>query len=256
MSVDWHSYLSPSGGPSWPPSLLDRARSGSHTAYRWLARAVAGKVTTVVDLSRGTDGVQVALARPGRTIVHAEVQAVGTPHLDFADGTVGAITSATGIGGPLSTRYFAEIARVLRPGGAFAFLVPTVRPVRLEDLLLMTQVGLRLGSLPVFPGMSEFAGFVPYLGETGLRTMEDGRERYAVTIGGREDAEAVVDGLFLHPETPAHREVAIDYLTHRAKSSVIAFAVPVRRVVLLKATEGNTPAGMDVAPLETQREET
>ncbi|MBK9156608.1 MAG: hypothetical protein IPM11_00465 [Micropruina sp.] len=78
----------------------------------------------MADISIGTNAVAEALARPGREVVRTAARtAVGEPpRLDLDDGAVGAVVSATGIGGPLSGEFFREVARVLAPGGAFAFL--------------------------------------------------------------------------------------------------------------------------------------
>lgn len=233
--VDWHQYLSPEHGQSWPVPLLERARSGAHGPARWLARAVPARVARVADISIGTNAVAEALARPGREVVRTATRtAVGEPpRLDLDDGAVGAVVSATGIGGPLSGEFFREVARVLAPGGAFAFLVPTVRPIRFQDVALLGQLGLQLGTLPVFPGMSELAGYQAYLEGSGLRPMEDARERYGLEVVTPADAELAVDSLFL-PATSERRTAAVQQLLSQAARSPVSVPVPVRRVVLLK----------------------
>src|SRR5664279_4289751 len=254
FGVDWESYLHGfhTERPGSTEQVLSRAMNGHHTPYRWLARAVSARATTVLDVACGAGSMTRELARPGRTIIGidtslaelelAQHRGLGSwvrgdaLRLPFADASLDAVVSSMGmvVIQPTS-RLLAEVARVLRPGGMLAFIAPTVRPVSPGDLRIGANLASRLRTLPRFPGPLEFTDFAATLRNHGMRKYEDGRERYHVTIHSRTDAETMVSALYLPATSQSRLAAAIAYLEHEVrKDGKVELPVPMRRIVALK----------------------
>lgn len=251
---DWATYLSifHADRPGVAEEILSRAFSGPQTPYRWLARAVAKTADTVLDVGCGAGAVARELARPGRTTIGIDIsfsevrlarERSGDPvvcgdgrQLPFADESFAAVVSSMGVVviRPLD-QLFAEVARVLRPGGVFAFMAPTVRPLSPSDLPTLSQIALRLRALPTFPGPTEFTGYVPVLRQHGLRKVEDARERYRFTVTSESDAKLVVAALYLPTVGVSRLQAAIDWMVARLdRTGPFTVAIPMRRFVAVK----------------------
>lgn len=252
--VDWPAYLEEFHveRAGVVEAVLTRTLSGDHSPYRWLARAVSASARVVLDLACGSGPMSRALAQPGRTVVGLDrsaaelglarergpgpwVRADGL-RLPLRDGSVDVVTSSMGlvVVHPLGS-VLAEVARVLRPGGVLAGIVPGVRPLAPADLRTLTAVNARLKTVPQFPGAVELAGFARELAAHGLRAVDDGRERYRFGIRSRADAELVMSALYL-PQTRSWRVArAVDYLVGRLeRQEVVEVAIPMRRIVAIK----------------------
>jgi SAM-dependent methyltransferase len=254
FGVDWESYLHGfhSERPGSTEQVLSRALNGHHTPYRWLARAVSARATTVLDVACGAGAMTRELEHPGRLVVGVDISAAELElaqrrsvgpwvrgdalRLPFADESLDAVVSSMGmvVVHPTSM-LLEEVARVLKPGGMLAFIAPTVRPVSPGDVRVGANIASRLRTLPRFPGPLEFTDFAATLRAYGMRKYEDGRERYRITIHSRADAELMISALYLPTTSQARLDAAIAYLEHGVrKEGKVELAVPMRRIVALK----------------------
>ena len=235
------------GRPQAVDKVLQRTFGGDHTPYEWLARAVSGSAATVLDLSCGASGLGSLLAAPGRTVISVDdnqgcLRAAddGRPlvqadprHLPFADGSFDAVVTSLGLGlAHDRMEFLSEVARVLRSGGVFAGLTPSLRPLSMEDLRIVRQLGGYLRVSPHLPGTVEFRAKT-MLGEVGLTKMEDARGRHYFEVRNRADAEVLIGGL--RPAGDRARAAsAINFLASRAENAPVRIPLPMRRIVAIK----------------------
>lgn len=248
---DWPGYLRVfhDTNAGCVEAVLSRAVAGDHTPYRWLCRAVSGEARRVLDLACGSGPVARELAacgiRPwvvGVDVSAAELAFAPRPvvradalRLPFADETFDVVTSSMGlmVVQPLS-EVLAEAARVLRPGGVLAAIVPAVRPLRTSDLPILTSLTTRLRSTPQFPVGGEISGLREELAAAGFDVLESQRERYAYQVRSTDDARLLVGSLYLPDTSDARREAAAAWLAERAEArGGVEIAIPVRRVVAM-----------------------
>ncbi len=254
FGVDWDSYLQGfhAERPGATEQVLSRAVNGHHTPYRWLARAVSARATTVLDVACGAGAMTRELERPGRLVVGVDISAAELElaqsrnagpwvlgdalRLPFADESVDAVVSSMGMVVVHPTaKLLEEVARVLKPGGMLAFIAPTVRPVSPGDLRVGANLASRLRTLPRFPGPLELTDFAATLRSHGMRKYEDGRERYRIAIHSRTDAELMIDALYLPATSRGRLDAAIAYLEREVRDhGKVELAVPMRRIVALK----------------------
>jgi SAM-dependent methyltransferase len=254
FGIDWSEYLDGfhAERPGAIQDVLARAVNGHHTPYRWLARTVSARATTVLDLMCGAGAMTRELERPGRTIIGIDASLAELElaqhrgpgpwvrgdalRLPFADASLDAVVSSMGmvVVQPTS-RLLAEVARVLKPGGMLAFMAPTVRPVSPSDVRVGANITSRLRTLPRFPGPLELTDFAATLRSHGLQKIEDGRERYRVTIRSRADAELMIGALYLPATKQERSDAAIAYLENQVRDhGKVELAIPMRRIVALK----------------------
>ncbi len=232
-------------------SVLQRAVSGRHTPYHWLSRAVSSRATLVLDIACGSGAMSRELTRPDRVVIGVDLaeqelaKAAGRSAgpwvradarvLPFADESVDAVTSTLGLAviHPTS-ELLSEVARVLKPGGVFAAMTPTVRPLSMTDMATGLVLAHLLRTAPQFPVSLEFAS-APLLHAFGLRKMEDARERYRFPVRSREDADLVLSALYLPTTAPDRVEEAAQYLERQAAAKGhIDVPIPMRRIVAIK----------------------
>lgn len=235
--------------PGAAERVLARSKGGDHTPYEWLARAVAPSADQVLDLACGTGELAGRLARPGRLVVgldlsNANLQEAAksgsgrwvqgdVAYLPFADGAFDAVVTSLGMG-VVDDRlqFLREVSRVLRPGGMFAGLTPSLRPFSVEDLRIASQLGGYLRATPQLPGLAEFRAKAT-LAEAGLTKVEDSRARYHFTVANREDAQLLIDGLRQAPDR-GRADSAVDFLALRAEAGPFTVPLPMRRIVAVK----------------------
>lgn len=254
FGIDWDTYLDlfHAERPGVTDHVLSLAINGHHSPYRWLARTVSARATTVLDLACGVGTLTRELERPGRTVIGIDASSAELDlarrrgpgpwvrgdalRLPFADESLDAVVSSMGmvVIQPTS-RLLAEVARVLRPGGMLAFIAPTVRPVSPSDIALGANLTSRLRTLPRFPGPLELTDFAATLRSHGLQKIEDGRERYRVAIRSRADAEMMISTLYLPATSSARTDAAIAYLEKEVRDhGKVELPIPMRRIVALK----------------------
>lgn len=229
--------------------LLERAKGGDHTPYEWLQRAVAPGADRVVDLMCGTGTLAVRLVREGRTVVGvsdnydelhiAQQRGPATwvqsklGNLPFPDASVAVVVSSLGLGLVNDRKkLLAEIARVLRPGGVFAGLSPSIRPLSIQDLPVSSKVAAMLRKAPKVPGSSEFRA-KKALAEVGMTKMEDARARYQFQVTDLNDAEMLLAGL-RHDLKMEREEAVVESLASRAAESPYTVPLQMRRIVAIK----------------------
>ncbi len=253
-AFDWSTYLSifHESRAGVAEDILSRAYSGPSTPYRWLARAVSRRADTVLDIASGAGAMSRELAREGRTIVGVDMSVAELTlaasrsddpwlcadgrALPVADESFDAVTSSMGVVviRP-ADQLFREVARVLKPGGVFAFMAPTVRPLRPRDVHTLGRIASHLHGIPQFPSPTEVTGYVPALRAVGLRKVEDRRERFRFTVTGPEDARLVIAAMYLPTVAPARLQSAIDWMADRVeRSGPFPVAIPMRRFVAVK----------------------
>lgn len=246
MTVTGHRWFGP-GRPRAVDQVLQRTFGGDHTPYEWLARAVSSSARLVLDLSCGASGLGARLASPGRLVVSVDetesclrAEEDGRPlvladprHLPFADGSFDAVVTSLGLGlADDRLAFLEEVARVLRPGGVFAGLTPSLRPMSTKDVRIASQLGAFLRVGPHLPGTVEFRA-KSMLGAAGLTKMEDSRGRHHFEVRNRSDAELLVGGL--RPAGDRARAAsAIDFLASRAQKEPVRIPLPMRRIVAIK----------------------
>jgi SAM-dependent methyltransferase len=251
---DWQTYLSVfhADRTGVAEDILSRAFAGPSTPYSWLARAVSRRAEIVLDVGCGSGAMSRALDQEGRTVLGvdismAELQLAAsrsdTPWLcadaralPIRDESVDAVTSSMGVVviHP-SERLFAEVARVLKPGGVFAFMAPTIRPLAPQDIPTLGQIAMRLHGVPQFPQPTEVTGYVPALKAVGLRKVEDRRERYRFTVTNEKDARLIVAALYLPTVSAKRLQSTIRWMSARvARSGPFTVAIPMRRFLAVK----------------------
>ncbi len=231
-------------------AVLSRAYGGDHTPYEWLARSVAGSANTVLDLACGTGVMIERLAREGRTVIGldrawVEVEEARrrgrgplvqghASYLPFADGSFDAVVCSLGMAVVADRpRLIAEVARVLKPGGLFAALTPSMRPANSDDLKLVGQLARTLRVAPKLPGITEFKSRVAFEA-AGLTKAEDKRAKYHFEVKSRADAELLVAGL-RGKASPDRSAAAVEFLVNRAASSgAVRVPLPMRRLSAIK----------------------
>ncbi|MGO4958526.1 class I SAM-dependent methyltransferase [Luteococcus sp. Sow4_B9] len=249
--ADWSSYLDSfhAQRPGIADEVFKRCVSGNKTPYRWLARAVSSRALQVLDIGCGAGAMGRELELPGRIVVGLDRSAAELRHasgpgpfvqgdaraLPFADGSFDAVVSVLELAVIHPTgRLLDEVQRVLRPGGVFVGLVPTLRPLNPRDMRVAGQLTRLLRGTPEFPGQVELrvAGL---LADHGLRKVEDARERYHYRVGSREDAERLLQGFYLPNTSPQRVQAAADWMTSRAEAGEdLRVPIPLRRVAAIK----------------------
>lgn len=229
--------------------VLERALGGELNPFDWLARAVSASATRVLDLACATGTLTRRLGAEGREVVGVDLSGANVAeavrqgggsfvqadmrYLPFADGSFDAVVSSLGLGIVADRpRLLAEVARVLRPGGVFAALTPSLRPLGRSDLRLLGRLAAHLHVAPQLPGFSEFRA-KQSLAEVGMMKVEDKRARYHFTIADEYDAEVYLSGL--REATDKARAAAAEFLADRAaRRGPLSIPLPMRRIVALK----------------------
>jgi len=229
--------------------VLSRAFGGGSTPYEWLSRAVSASATQVLDLACGAGAMIERLERPGRTVTGLDrsreelleaqrrgrgplVQAHAS-YLPFADGSFDAVVSSLGISVVADRpRFLSEVARVLRPGGVFAALTPSMRPANVDDLRLISRLAGQLRVAPHLPGVTEFKARTA-LGAVGLTKAEDKRAKYYYEVADEDDAVRLFEGL----RTPGDADrvgAAVEFLRARFADGPVRVPLPMRRIIAIK----------------------
>jgi SAM-dependent methyltransferase len=254
----WPDYLARfhAERPGVIQEVLSRSIAGQRNPYSWLARAVSRSVVSVADVECGAGALARELDDGRRRVIGIEDSApeletaMGTgsqfiswvrgsvDNLPLADHSMDAVVTSMGMVTVPDPRLLVdEASRVLRPGGVFACMAPTIRPLPMALARQAAALTARVGSTPSFPGALELR-MTDLLAQRGLRKVEDARSCYVFTVRDAADADLIINAMYLPGSTPARRRSARDWLVRRAQDKgQVELPIPMRRVVALKDPE-------------------
>lgn len=230
-------------------TVLTRSFGGSKTPYDWLARAVSSRAEKVLVVAAGSGGMVEQLRREGRFVLGldwsessiAEARKRGRDefvqadanYLPFGPESFDAVVSDLGLAvNDNRGLMLAEVARVLRPGGMFAGLAPSMRPFNVEDFREVSRLARVMRVAPHVPGKTEFR-MKALLARAGLQKAEDARAKFYFDVRHHDDAVQLIAGLRA-TEDAERAKHAIDYLTERAKRGTVRIPLAMRRVLAIK----------------------
>ena|GEM_PF-1724443 len=228
--------------------VLARSFGGEHTPYQWLGRAVSVTAKRVLVLACGSGAMVEEVAQDGRLMVGVDWSASAIEvaqrrgrrelvqgdvnYLPFGPATFDAVVSDMGLAvNENRMLMLSEVARVLRPGGMFAALTPSMRPLNFDDAKEMSSLVRILRRFPHVPGQTEFRA-VRLLRYAGLQKAEDARAKFYFTVRNRSDAELLLAGLRATDDA-ARAHAAVEHLADRARREEIRVPLPFRRILAL-----------------------
>ncbi|MDU7360436.1 MAG: class I SAM-dependent methyltransferase [Propionibacteriaceae bacterium] len=228
--------------------VLSRSYGGDLTPYHWLGRAVSATAKRVLVLACGSGGTMHEVAENGRLVVgvdwsassidvakrqgRRELVQADVNYLPFGPATFDAVVSDMGLAvNDNRMLMLSEVARVLRPGGMFAALTPSMRPLNFDDAKRMSSLVRILHKFPHVPGHTEFRA-VRLLRYAGLQKAEDARAKFYFTVRNRDDAELLIAGLRATDDADRAR-AAVEHLTGMAKRQEVLVPLPFRRILAL-----------------------
>ncbi|GAA4697586.1 Methyltransferase domain-containing protein [Promicromonospora umidemergens] len=217
----WSAYLGAYHGqrPGITEAAFERACDpllGS--PHDWLTAALADRPGSVLDVACGNAPLRPRLSGAktylGVDLSEAEVraaQALGrgpvvtgdARALPVSDASVDVVVSAMGLMlvQPLATA-IEEVARVLRPNGTAAFLLPARAPLRLTDLRPLALLSLHLrgpGSMPQHVGRRRITAL---LEQAGLVVTQATTHRFPFHLRTPSDARLAVQSLYTPGRSP------------------------------------------------------
>jgi len=222
--------------------LLSRATDADgSTPYGWLGAPIA-RSSPVVDVGCGSgptassSGSWIGVDRSSAELALAADRGrgplvmAGSHALPLARGSADAAVAAMSlmvVDDPGTT--LAEVARVLKPGGRVAVLVPSRRPLRLADLAryaaLLAVLGRR--GLP-FPHPDLAHRLIELLAEAGFDVLSDDDRRFECPMTTPEDHARFVRSLYLRGIAPRRVALAGQLVRRWARSPL---GIPLRRVI-------------------------
>lgn len=151
-------------------------------------------------------------------------------NLPLADGAAAVVvcSMALQILQPID-RVLGEVARLLRPAGAFVVLLPAGGPLAVRDRLRYARllIALRRQRLG-YPNDEALARPVPLFDAHGLDIVSDERRRFGLAVDTPDVGEMFVRSLYLPGGAPAHIEAATRVARRWAGQDV---GIPLRRIV-------------------------
>ena len=239
----WNSYVRRfhTERPGITEAVLSRCHHNGKTPYEWLTDTTT-RDATVIDLACGsaptrhqfgqrwfgidasTDELAVAgLDTAGRAVA-GDLARLPFPDASFEQ----AICSmALMIIDPLPVA-LAEIHRVLRPGAELRILLPTNNPLTPGDRLRCARLAFALGTSRLFPPTSFNHPSDSPLRRARFTVRSDERARFVYRIESGDDADLLIDSLYL--PTPSQQHIAA---AHRVATRWVGheIGVPLRRIV-------------------------
>lgn len=252
MAVDWQRYLAAYHGenPGITERVLRRSVHRDHVnPYRWLRAGLPREPRVVVDAAAGnlplrplfaddTAYVGCDLSKSELTLAASQGRSgmvlADINRLPLADSCADAALSSMGLmlaATPQSA--LDELARVLRPGGTLALLLPAQWPLRPADLLPLASLIWALrgpGSMPNVIGNRRARQLIR---KAGLIATDVQRVRFRFPIASVADAELAVAALYTPGRSERQRDQAITSLERLAPDGELP--VPLMRVTARKA---------------------
>ncbi len=263
-SANWPTYLDEfhARRPGITERVLLRAHSAPvGTPYEWLAAKVispnvaSASPRSVLDIGCGSGpmkavlphdcsyvGVDLSFAelhearRLGRQNV-IEADAIKLPlasnSIDYAVSSM-AVMLLDPIEAALT-----ETHRVLKDGGTFAFIRPSATPFFPRDLIVGATLALSLGALPAMPQRFSTRSMQRLLEKSGLTSVKHEARRFSYNLHTLEDAQLIVDSLYLPKVSGQRRLLAARRLTWMA-SLVREVPISISLTVAQKSNSGTS----------------
>jgi SAM-dependent methyltransferase len=226
--------------------MLARSLDDGRNAHEWLAEPLSRGGVTVdlgcgsaptfalfdawlgVDLSIGE--LEAARAKARGPLIRARAEAV--PLVAASVDTVTAVMSLMVVDDPAAV--LAEAARLLRPGGRLAILLPAQQPLTSADRVRYGLLLLALGrSAMPFPHPELVRLATASLDAAGFEPISDECCRFEYEIRDRKDADLLVESLYLPGVGEHRRRAARRAARHWGHGGL---GVPLRRIVARRAT--------------------
>lgn len=242
-SPDWESYLA--AFHEQRAGITEEVLAHSHyhgvNAYQWLSQAVPTGAK-VLDVACGSGplhplhgpewvGVDASVAEMGRARALGRGplvlgDATSCPFLDRSFDAV-VCSMALMLIQPLEAA-LAEFARLVRPGGLLAVLLPSNHPLSSGDLLRYTRLLLALRRRLRYPNDRALGDPSAVLSGAGFTLTEDERRRFVCRVTTPEMAALCVTSLYLPGAPPERMAPAIEVAASWVGQSL---GVPLRRLV-------------------------
>lgn len=246
-TVDWSRFLAEyhAARPGITEDLLAPARDrDGRDPYTWLAEGLA-TTGPVLDLACGSAPLHAAIGSHwigldrssgelGRAGARGALPLVlgDAGRLPFTDGQFAAVVCSMALMLLEPTDVvLEEVRRVLRSDGALHILLPTLRPLTARDRARFARLYLTFRQAAQLPPTEFRQRPRAALERHGLRIRSDVRRRFAYPLTSTEDADRLVDGLYL-PGVPDVRLAAGRALAARWIGSTIG--LPLRRMVAVR----------------------
>jgi SAM-dependent methyltransferase len=247
--LQWDDYLTGyhRARPGITEAALNHARDVTHgSPYEWLARALPDRLGHVLDVACGNAALQPAL--PGyatylgvdlsaaeldraRDLGRGPVVRGDARALPVRDQSTDTVLASMGLMlvRPL-TQAVAEIARVLRPGGTVAVLLPSARPLRLGDLPGLLALSVPLRGPGAMPQRVSARRMGREMARVGLHVETIQTHRFAFPLRTPADAQLAVRALYT-PDRSEDQVVAAEAALVRRVGPHAELPVPLMRIV-------------------------
>lgn len=247
--AQWDGYLTAyhSARPGITETALEHARDPQvGTAYDWLVGALPAPAGRILDVASGNAALQPVLPAHdtylgvdlseaelthGRDLGRGPVVRGDARALPVPDSSMDTVVSSMGLMlvRPIA-RAIEEIARVLRPGGTAAILLPAVRPVRAGDLPALLALSWPLRGPGAMPQRVTARTITRELTRAGLGDVEIRTHRFPFPLRTPADARLAVQSLYTPGRTAAQLLAAETALVRRLGPRS-ELPVPLMRVV-------------------------
>jgi len=242
-SPDWGSYLASfhEQRAGVTEEILAHSRHHGLNAYQWVAQVLPTEAT-VLDVACGSGplhplhshawvGLDTSVSEVSRA------RAGGRGPLVLGDATLCPFeersfdavvcSMALMLIQPLEVT-LAELARVLRPGGLLAVLLPSNRPLSSGDRVRYTRLLLALRRRLHYPNDQVLEDASSVFSGAGFVIVGDERRRFVCRVTTPEMAALCVTSLYLPGEPPERIVAALEVATSWVGKSL---GVPLRRIV-------------------------
>jgi ubiquinone/menaquinone biosynthesis C-methylase UbiE len=225
------------------PGITERLLAGATaseigTPYEWLASRVMSLGATgempgpILDIGCGSGPMKSALPpevdylgidlsfaelHKARQLDRKHLIGADAVHLPLPSNSMGAIISSMAmmLVTPIE-RAFDETYRVLKEGGTFTFIRPSSYPILPRDLVAGGLIVFSLGALPAMPQRFSRRRIQGLLERSGFNSVSHENRRFSLTLRTLEDANLLVDSLYLPGVSETRRRKAAEQLASRA----------------------------------------
>ncbi len=230
----WAAYIAEyhAGNPGITETAFEHARDAAlGTPHDWLAAVLPGRVGAVLDVACGSApmfdrlehdsylGVDLSSAELdlARARGRGPVVMVDARRLPLPDASVDTVVCSMGLMlvQPVEDAV-QEIARVLRPGGRFALLLPSLGPVALRDLRPIAALTAALRGPGAMPQRLGARRIRTVLAAAGLAVQAQQRHRFAFALRGPDDVRLAVSALYTPGRSARRLRRAEDRLSRYA----------------------------------------